>query len=71
MAVYSPDSMTTHARQTLPSPSKVQPATGDPTLNLCTRYPLWLDEPGNVEYKVCLTLLHMASNTGNRTSQTC
>ena len=51
----------------------MQPATIDPTLDLCTRYPLRLGGPsvdqvwsGSVEHEVCSTILHMAS-TGNRT----
>ena len=70
VVVYSPDSMTTHVQQTLPFPWQggsqcslqllIQPwiyATG-------THYS-WVDR-GSVEYKICPTLLHMAS-TGNRT----
>ena len=41
-----------------------QPATIDPTLDLCTHYS-WVDR-GSVEYEVCPTLLYMAG-TGNRT----
>ena len=46
----------------------MQPATINPTLDLCTRYPLRVGGPlqGSVEYEVCPTLLHMAS-TGNQT----
>ena len=44
----------------------MQPATIDPTLDLCTRYHYgWVDR-GSVEYEVFPTLLHMAS-TRNRT----
>ena len=40
--------MTTHVQQTLYFPWQVgcqlmQPATIDPTLDLCTKHPLWLD----------------------------
>ena len=41
--------MTTHVQQTLRFPlvrwAPMQPATIDPTLDLCTRYPLWLGLP--------------------------
>ena len=60
--------VTTHVLQTVP-PLAVdiqQPATIDPTLDLCTRYPLRLVNQGSMEYEVCPTLLHM-SNAGNQT----
>ena len=47
VSVYSPDiHVITHALQTLPPPAvgAQQPATIDPTLDLCTRHPLWLGE---------------------------
>ena len=58
--------LTTHVLQTLPALAvgAQQPATIDPTFDLCTRYQLWLVDRGSVEYKVYAK--HMA-RTGNQT----
>ena len=40
------------------------PATIDPTLNLCTRYPLLLGGQRQCGFKACPTLLHMTGAAG-------